>query len=56
MFVKVHLVNFNNYGNWYYKRRFRLPPGELEEHGEHRCATTESEAMWGEDSPPYWEG
>ena len=56
MFVKVYIVNFSNYNNWHYKRRFWLPPGELEEYGEHWCAPTEAEAMWGEDSPLYWEG
>ena len=56
MLIKVYIVNFSNYDNQYYKRRFQLPPGELEEYREHRCAPTEAEAMQGEDYAPYWEG
>ena len=55
MFIEVYFVNFSNYNNQYYKRRYWLPPGELEEYGEHQCAPMEEEATWGEDSPPYWE-
>ena len=51
MFVKVYFVHFSNYDNQYYKRRFQLPPGELKEYGEHRCAPMEAEATQGEDSP-----
>ena len=47
MSIKVYFVNFSNYDNWYYKRRYQLPPAELEEYGEHQCAPTEEEATWG---------
>ena len=51
MFVKVYFVNFSSYDNQYYKRRFRLLPGELEEYRELRCAPTEVEAAWGRTLP-----
>ena len=48
MFVKVYFVHlFSNYNNHYYKRRYWLPPGELEEYGEHQCAPTKEEATQG---------
>ena len=55
MSIKVYFVNSSDYDNWYYKRRYQLPPGELEEYGEHQCAPAEEEATWGEYFPPYWE-
>ena len=54
MFIKVYFVYFSNYDNWYYKRRCWLPPGELEEYGEHQCAPTEAEVVWGRTLPCSW--
>ena len=51
MFLRVYFVNFSNYDNWYYKRRYQLPPGELEEFGKHWCAPTGEKVTWGETLP-----
>ena len=56
MFIKVYLVNCSNYDSQYYKRRFTLLLGELEEYREHRCAPMDLGAMQGEDSPPVLGG
>ena len=47
MFIKVYVVNFSDYDNQFYKRRFQLPPGELAEYREHWCAPTEEDATQG---------
>ena len=54
MFLKVYVVNFSNYDNQYYKRRFWLPPGELMEYREYWCAPTEVAATWGRTLPHIW--
>ena len=56
MFVKVYLVNCSNYDSQYYKRRYRLPLGELEEYREHRCAPIDLGATWGGGLAPVLGG
>ena len=56
MFVKVYLVNCSNYDSQYYKRRFRLPLGELEEYGEHRVCSHGFGSNMGEGLTPVLGG
>ena len=54
MFLKVYFVHCSNYNTRYHKKRFRLPPGEMEEYREHACAPMDPEATR-EVLPLYWE-
>ena len=43
---------YSNYDNQYYRRRYQLPPGELEEVWGTLCAPTKEEATQGERLSP----